>query len=88
MGNLGLAYSDLGETRKAIEYYDQALKISREICDLKSEGNHIFNKGCLLYRLKQNAEAIGLAKKALTIFEQIESPHAEIVRKALAEWKS
>ena len=27
LGNLGLSYSDLGEPRKAIEYYEQALKI-------------------------------------------------------------
>jgi tetratricopeptide (TPR) repeat protein len=88
LGNLGLTYSDLGETRKAIEYYDQALKISREICDLKSEGNHLFNKSSSLHRLNQKAEAIEMAKEALAIFEQIECPYAEIVRKKLAEWGS
>ena len=31
LGNLGIAYSDLGEPRKAIEYYEQALKIDKEI---------------------------------------------------------
>jgi tetratricopeptide (TPR) repeat protein len=30
LGNLGSAYSHLGELRKAIQYYEQALKISRE----------------------------------------------------------
>ena len=39
LGNLGLAYSHLGEPRKAIEYYEQALKISREIGDRRGEGN-------------------------------------------------
>ena len=29
LGNLGNAYSHLGEPRKAIEFYEQALKISR-----------------------------------------------------------
>ena len=38
LGNLGLAYSDLGKPRKAIEYYEQALKISREIGDRRGEG--------------------------------------------------
>ena len=33
LGNLGNAYADLGEPRKAIEYYEQALKIAREIGD-------------------------------------------------------
>ena len=36
--------------------------------------------------LDQHEKAISLAKSALSIFEQIESPHAETVRKALAEW--
>jgi hypothetical protein len=39
-----------------------------------------------LRALGQNEEAISLAKSALAIFEEIESPHAETVRKALAEW--
>jgi len=33
LGNLGLAYSDLGEVEKAIEYYKDALTIGREIKD-------------------------------------------------------
>ena len=39
-----------------------------------------------LYALGQNEEAISLAKSALAIFEQIESPSADAVRKKLAEW--
>jgi len=30
-GNLGLAYSDLGQVERAIEYYEDALTIGREI---------------------------------------------------------
>ena len=37
LGNLGLAYADLGESRKAIENYEQALKIDREIGDRRGE---------------------------------------------------
>ncbi|MCD4777934.1 MAG: tetratricopeptide repeat-containing protein, partial [Desulfobacterales bacterium] len=33
LGNLGLAYSDLGQVEKAIEYYEQALLIGKEIKD-------------------------------------------------------
>ncbi|NAS89575.1 hypothetical protein C4E24_07580, partial [ANME-1 cluster archaeon AG-394-G21] len=33
LGNLGLAYSDLGQEEKAIEYYEQALAIGKEIKD-------------------------------------------------------
>jgi tetratricopeptide (TPR) repeat protein len=33
LGNLGNAYSDLGEVRKAIEFYEHALDIARDIGD-------------------------------------------------------
>ena len=45
LGNLGLAYHDLGEMKKAIEYYEQALKIAREIGDRRNEGNWLGNMG-------------------------------------------
>ncbi len=41
----GEAYNDLGEPRKAIEYYEQALKISREIGDRRGEGKDLGNLG-------------------------------------------
>ena len=37
LGNLGLAYAGLGETRKAIGYLERALKISRKIGDRAKE---------------------------------------------------
>ncbi|MCK9441680.1 MAG: tetratricopeptide repeat protein [Methanothrix sp.] len=88
LGNLGLAYFHLGETRKAIEHYEQALIISCDIGDRRGEGILLFNMSLSLEKLGQRAKAIDLAKSALEIFEQIESPHAEIVRKALAKWQS
>ena len=88
LGNLGNAYILLGNLHKAIEYYDQALKIAREIGDIRGEGIHLFNMSISLYNLGQRDKAIPLAESALAIFEEIESPHAETVRKTLALWKS
>src|SRR5262249_6068829 len=45
LGNLGNAYADLGETRKAIEYHGQALIIVREIGDRGHEGATLGNLG-------------------------------------------
>ncbi len=45
LGNLGVAYKNLGETRKAIEFYEQALVIDREIGDRRGEGNALGSLG-------------------------------------------
>jgi tetratricopeptide (TPR) repeat protein len=44
-GNLGNAYSTLGNYRKAIGYYEQALTISNEIGDKVGKGNHLGELG-------------------------------------------
>ena len=45
LGNLGSAYFQLGDARRAIGYYEQALVISREIGDRRGEGNALGNLG-------------------------------------------
>ena len=84
---LGNAYAALGDTRKAIEFYEQALVIDCEIGDRRSEGNALFNTSLALDSLGNRAQAIAHAEAALKIYEQIESPYAERVRKQLAEWE-
>ena len=86
-GNLGLAYAALGETRKAIEYHEKYLAIAREIGDRRGEGNALWNMSLSLDKLGECARAIECAEAALKIYAEIESPHAEMVRKKLAEWK-
>jgi len=68
---LGLAYSALGETRKAIEYYEQALAIAREIGDRRREGNYLGNLG--------NAyQALGAVRKSIECYEQTLGVHRDI----------
>jgi tetratricopeptide (TPR) repeat protein len=86
LGNLGIAYKNLGELRRAIEYYEQRLVIAREIGDRRGEANALYNTSLALDSLGQRAEAIAHAEAALPIYEQIESPWAERVRKQLDEW--
>ncbi len=87
MGNLGNAYADLGEPRRAIEYYEQHLAIAREIGDRRGEGNALFNMSLSLDQLGERAQAVAGAEAALQIYEQIESPHAKKVRAQLAQWR-
>ncbi|MDD4651114.1 MAG: tetratricopeptide repeat protein [Methanothrix sp.] len=63
LGNLGIAYKNLGDARHAIEYYEQALAIAREIGDRRGEGNALGNLG--------NAyAALGDARHAIEYYEQ------------------
>jgi tetratricopeptide (TPR) repeat protein len=75
-----LAYANLGEARQAIEYYEQALEIAREIGDRRGEGNRLGNLGTAYKRLGDSARARKLWEQALRIFEDIEDPNAERVR--------
>lgn len=86
LGNLGLAYFDLGEYRKAIEYHEQALEISRLIGDRRGEGTDLSNLGNAYQSLGETEKACGLWREALAIFVAIESPTANLVRQRLAEY--
>ena len=86
LGNLGVAYGQLGETRRAIEYYEQRLEIARETGDRRGEGITFWNRADEYMKLGRRDEAIADAQAALQIFEQIEDPNADQVRRALADW--
>ena len=45
LGNLGIRYAQLGETRGAIEYFGQQLQIARETRHRRGEGNALGNLG-------------------------------------------
>ena len=84
---LGTAYADLGETRRAIQFYELQLAIVREIGDRHGEGNALWNMSLALDQLGERGQAIQHAEQALTILEQIEDPGAAKVRSRLAAWR-
>jgi tetratricopeptide (TPR) repeat protein len=71
LGNLGLAYSALGQVEKAIDYYEQALAIAREIGHRQGEGNHLGNLGLAYRDLGQVEKAIDYYEQALAIDREI-----------------
>jgi tetratricopeptide (TPR) repeat protein len=77
LGNLGQAYAALGETRKAIEYYDQALMISRKIGDRRGEGARLGNLGLAYADLGETRKAIGYHDQALKISQETEDRRGE-----------
>ncbi len=71
LGNLGNAYKDLGQVEKAIEYYQAALLISKEIGDRRGEGNRLGNLGSAYRNLGQVEKAIEYYQAALLIAKEI-----------------
>ncbi|MEP7012464.1 MAG: tetratricopeptide repeat protein, partial [Acidobacteriota bacterium] len=71
LGNLGLAYADLGETRRAIEYHDAALSISREIGDRRAEGQDLGSLGIAYADLGETRRAIEYFEQVLAITREI-----------------
>jgi tetratricopeptide (TPR) repeat protein len=71
MGNLGIAYADLGETRRAIEFYEQRLSIAREIGDRHGEANATGNLGNAYADLGETRRAIEFHEQNLAIAREI-----------------
>jgi len=71
LGNLGLAYADLGEVRRAIEYHEQALILAREIGGRHAGGAHLGNLGTAYHRLGEVRRAIEYHEQALAISREI-----------------
>jgi len=69
--NLGSAYADLGEMRRAIEYYEQALKIAREVEGRGGEGTALGNLGIAYAALGEVRRAIEYHEQALKIHREI-----------------
>ncbi len=71
LGNLGLAYWNLGEPRRAIEFHEQALAIDREIGDRLGEGQTLGNLGIAYADLGEPRRAIELYEQRLAITREI-----------------
>ena len=87
LANLGGAYDDLGDLRKALGCCDEALILKLKIGDKHGEGKSLMNSALMLNKLGKRAQAIARAEAALNIFEAIEDPNAAKARAALAEWR-
>jgi len=72
LGNLGIAYSDLGEVEKSIRYCEKALEIARQIGDKHGEGSDLGNLGLAYTRLGDHKKAIENYELALDISRQID----------------
>lgn len=77
--NIGGAYSQLGEWRKAINYYEQALQIEREMGNKCGEGYILANLGSTYTDLGEIRKAINYNEQALEIAREVEDIYGESV---------
>ena len=71
---MGKTYSDMGETNKAIEYYEEAIKIAKKIEDKLGECAGYANMGKTYSDLGETNKATEFLKKSLAIGKSIEDP--------------
>ena len=77
LGSLGNAYYNLSEYRKAIKYYEQALKIAKEVGDRKSEGIWLGSLGNVFNELSKPKKAIEYYEQALKIAKEVGDMYLE-----------
>jgi tetratricopeptide (TPR) repeat protein len=77
LGNLGLAYAALGDACQAIDFYQQALVIAREIGDRRGEANRSWNLEDELAKQGELARAIELMQVLVDFEREIGHPNAE-----------
>ncbi|MDQ2808953.1 MAG: tetratricopeptide repeat protein, partial [Chloroflexota bacterium] len=77
LGNLGIAYANLGEVRRAIGLYEQRLEIAREIGDRAGEGAALGNLGIAYANLGEVRRAIGYYEQQLVITREIDDRAGE-----------
>lgn len=71
LGNLGIAFCNLGEVQKAIEYYEQVLVIAEKIEDRQSEGTALGSLGSAYSDQDEVEKAIKYHEQALGIAREI-----------------
>ncbi|MFM6097027.1 MAG: tetratricopeptide repeat protein [Dolichospermum sp.] len=69
--SLGNAYDSLGQYQTAIDFYQQSLKITREIGDVRGESISLNNLGNAYYSLGQYQTAIDFYQQSLKIKREI-----------------
>ena len=71
LGNLGIAYADLGRVEEAIEIYQQAVEIAQKIGDRLGEGIGLGAIGCAFIDLGKSEQAIDYIHQSQAIYQKI-----------------
>ena len=77
LGNLGMAYRNLGEYRRAIEYYERHLQIARELSDSRGEEQDLANLGDAYECLGEYGHAIEFYEQYLQLAKKLDDRRGE-----------
>jgi CHAT domain-containing protein/tetratricopeptide (TPR) repeat protein len=79
LNNIGGVYDDLGQKQKALEFYQEALSIWKEVGDRAGEAATLNNIGGVYSALGQKQKALEFYQEALTIFQAVGDRAGEAV---------
>jgi tetratricopeptide (TPR) repeat protein len=71
LGSLGIAYCELGEIQRAIQFFEQYLTITRELGDRRGEGAALGNLGNAYRYFGETERAIQFYEQFLTIAREL-----------------
>jgi len=71
LNNLGRVYDDLGDKAKALEHYNQALPLSRQVGDKSGEATTLNNLGLVYDALGDKQQALDFYQQALPLRRQV-----------------
>lgn len=71
LGNLGVAYIEVGEYKQAIEIFEQGLAIARDIKDRSSEGRYLGTIGAAYLELGEPRLSIEYQEQLLVIAQEL-----------------
>jgi tetratricopeptide (TPR) repeat protein len=77
LGGLGNLYSNLGEMRKSVDYYQRRLEIDRAVGDRRSEANTLSNLGVALTNLGDLGHAAENFQLAAPLFHEFADRYRE-----------
>lgn len=75
--DLGIAYDDHGDKQKAMEYYNQALAIERELGNRADEASTLFNIGSSYGDIGEKQKALESYNQALKIEREVQDREGE-----------
>ena len=76
MERMGLAASAMGDSHRAVDWFEKALEVARRVGDQHQEANLLWLEGIQLAELDQRDAAIARAQEAIALYTKLGKPQA------------